>query len=353
MINHTNHRIVSSVLLVVAFALTGCGKSTPKSPPKQQVRDAVAAVLPPFLSLDSIELEPISTGPESVKVNFKAIVAPKEDLYQVDREVPGTPKVTLLKAVQAAGTKASLYGSLEARRMMDKWTLELTEIPVGLEQFGKPRGAFSAQSYVTGTDEANTALRQQAVNAELQEQAKKAALQRQERERIAREEQLEQTRMAAEEQRKKEAEQRKAEEEAVRQKLMLATVPGATYIGTISREKELQRIRLVFTEQKGFLVRAEVSNPDNSKQKQTFTGELVSNPKPERNRSVAYPIVMSPVGEGTSKGSGQYGFDTSFDYFYRVVSVPLKLRLTDTGLEGESDTTVLGWGLFTLRLQRQ
>jgi hypothetical protein len=208
MTNHTNHRIVYLALLAVVFALAGCGKSSKDSPPKQQVQNTVAAVLPPFLSLVSIELEPISTGTESVKVNFKAIVASKEDLYQVDREVEGTPKVTLLKVVQAAGTKTSLYGSVGARRMIDKWTLQPTDLQVGSEQFGKPRGAFNTQSYPTGSDAANAALRQQAVNAELQEQAKRAALQQQERDSIASEEQ----RQKEAERQRKEEEQRRAEE---------------------------------------------------------------------------------------------------------------------------------------------
>ena len=124
------HHIVRSVLFVVAFALAGCCELTSpyQAPPKQQVRDALRASLPPFLSLDSIELEPIPTGPEAVKVNFKATVTPKEDLYQVDREVEGTPRVTLLKVVQAAGTEVSLYGSVEAHRTMDLWTLGSPEI---------------------------------------------------------------------------------------------------------------------------------------------------------------------------------------------------------------------------------
>ena len=224
-------------VLVLAFAVTGCGSGTSKTPPKQQVQDAVAAVLPPFLSLDGIELEPISTGPESVKINFKAIVAPKEGLYQVDQEADGTPRVTLIKMVQAAGTKVTLYGFVEARRMMDKWTLDSPLIQIGAEQFGKPRGAFAAQSYVTGTDEANAALRQQSVNAELQEKARKEALARQERERIAREEQqareeqagkakLEEARRVAEEQRQKEEAERQKAEQVLREKLQLATVQG-------------------------------------------------------------------------------------------------------------------------------
>ena len=122
------HHILCSIFFAVAFALAGCGEKTTQAPPKQQVQDLVRASLPPFLSLDSIELESIPTGPEAFKVNFKVTVTPKEDLYQVDREVEGTPPVTLLKVVQAAGTKVSLYGSVEAHRTMDLWTLGSPEI---------------------------------------------------------------------------------------------------------------------------------------------------------------------------------------------------------------------------------
>ena len=224
MVGHANRRVAFSILLAVAFALTGCGKGTSDSPPKRQVQDAIAVVLPPFLSLDSVESEPIATGPESAKVNFKAVVLPKEDLCQVDREVEGTPRITLLKVVHATGTKVSLYGSVEARRTMDLWTLESPQIQTGLEQFGKPRGAFNAQSYVTGSSEALAALKQQAENGESQRQAKEAAIRQEEIERAAQEERQsqeeksrrerrEQSRIAIEEQQRKMAEQRKKEEE--------------------------------------------------------------------------------------------------------------------------------------------
>jgi hypothetical protein len=160
--------------------------------------------------------------------------------------------------------------------------------------------------------------------------------------------------------------QRKAEEEAIHQKLMLATVPGTSYIGTITCEEQIQRLRLVFTEQEGFLIRAEASNPDRSsrtrsqvrqkgpgpissraevpQEKQTFAGELNFNPKTEGDSSVAYPIVMSPV------ASSSYWMPDRFECFYKDGSVSLKLRLTDTGMEGETQG---GLRSFTIHLQRQ
>jgi len=215
-------RAIGWICLVFALTFAGCSGGTSKSPPKQNVQDTVRASLPQFLTLDSIELEPIPTGPEDVKVNFKATVTPKEDLYQIDREVEGTPKVTLLKVVQPAGIKASLYGSVAAHRTMDQWSIQPPQIDVGLRQFGMPRAAFDAQSYVTGSNDANEALRQQATNAEKIAQAKEAARAERERERKALEEQKareeearkkreEQTRVALEMQRQKEAEQRRLE----------------------------------------------------------------------------------------------------------------------------------------------
>ncbi|HUT60060.1 MAG TPA: hypothetical protein VNA25_19615 [Phycisphaerae bacterium] len=360
----------------VAFALAGCGEMTSphQAPPKRQVQDVVRASLPPFLSLDSIVLEPIPIGPEAVKVNFKATVTPKEDLYQVDREVEGTPPVTLLKVVQAAGTEVSLYGSIEASRTMDQWKLESPEIKIGLRQFGAPRGAFPAQSYVTGSKEASEALRQQAANAAQIERARKAAQaqrelerkaqeeqeareqearqEKEEREAKARQEREEKERIALEELRKKEMEQRRKEDEerqkeaeAARQKLILATVPGTRYIGTITHDDELQRrLRLVFVEQQGIMVKAEASDPDRPTVKRMFGGELVFNPQPEKGSNVAYSILLGPAGVGTGDDSSYY-----FGYFYGKYDGYLKLRLTDTGLQGEAKIN----SDFTISLVRE
>jgi len=353
-------RKVRYVLLIVVFfvatvLLSGCEKKN-QAPSKQMVQDALLTSLPPYLSLDSIELEPIPTGLESVKVNFKAIVTPKENLYQVDREVEGTPTVTLLRVIQTAGAKASLYGSLEAKRTMDLWTLESPQIEIGLEQFGLPRGTFPPHSYITGSSEANAVLKEQVANAEQQKRARQAAMEQRERERKVqqerealgqkeREEQAEKARIAMKEQQKIEEEEQQKEEEEARQKLILATAAGTRYIGTISNKDERQRLRLVFTEQKDFLIRAEASNPDRRGEKQTFTGELVFNPKPEKGKpDVAFSIVLSPIGEQVLDYSVVWSF-------YRQEG-SLKLYLTDIGLEGEAHMGSFGSDDYIIRLQR-
>ncbi len=349
-----------TLLIVMLFtsmvSVSSCKKKN-QSPPKQMVHDALLASLPPYLSLESIELESVPTGPESAKVNFKAIVTPKEDLYEVDREVEGTPTIILLKVTQAKGAKASFYGFFEASRTIDQWTLGSPQIGVGLQQFGSPRGAFPPHSYIAGSEDANAVLKEQAAKVTEQEQARKIASEKQESEQKAqkerealeqkeRQKQLEQAKIAMEEQRKKEEEQQKKQEEDARQKLILATAPGTRYIGTIKHGGKIQRLRLVFTEQEGVLIRAEASNPDRRGEKQKFVGELVFDPQPEKDKpDIAYPIVMSPI--------GKQDLDGEVWAFYRCDG-SLKLYLTDIGLEGEADMRDSLWGEqgYVIHLQR-
>ena len=355
-----------AILLHAGIMIPGWDKplSVP-SPPAHAVQNAVATKLPAFLTLRNVEVETIPIDRESVKVNFKATVVPKEDLYRVDREVPGTPPVKLLQVLQSAGTELSVYGSLEAHHILDDWTLDPPQFEVGFAQFGKPRGAFDAQSYVTGSDEANAVLAQQAANTAEQERITKALEDRRKAEqkvweeqqarvdaaRQAREERdrlaLEQQRQIALEQRNKEDEQRQEEEAATRQKLILATLPGTAYIGTISFEDQRQSIRVTFTQQDGFLVRAELNNPDNRKERQIFAGELIFNAKPEEQSGAIYPIKMTSI---------QQGKDWSrwiLDRVYCGPPVSLKLGLSDAGMEGEVDVGYPWAGVVSIRLQRE
>jgi hypothetical protein len=145
--------------------------------------------------------------------------------------------------------------------------------------------------------------------------------------------------IAAEAKRQKEA-QRQREEDQQRQKLLLATVPGTVYIGTISQNGDTQRIHMAFTEQKGFLIRSEISNPDKPIRRQTFVGELGSIPKVEENGETFYLFQMSAVGAGPdyenndNKTWWSWQKDRSFAFFYCAPTTSLKLHLVDTGLEG-------------------
>ena len=146
-----NSRLILS-LLAATLCLSGCGDSAKSGPPKGDVQSAVSLGLPPFLSMKGIETETISSGEDTVRVNFKATVAPKENLYLIERRVAGTPAITLLKIVQAENAESALYGSLQARRVVDKWSLEKPVIQSGLEQFGSPKAAFDGLSFVSKDD---------------------------------------------------------------------------------------------------------------------------------------------------------------------------------------------------------
>ncbi len=104
------------VICGLVWSLVGCTPSANKAPLAEQVRDAIGAVLPPFLSVADTETESLATGPDEVKVNVKAAIAPKEDLFVVDRKVNGDPSLLLIKTAQTIGSKTTIYGFVLARR---------------------------------------------------------------------------------------------------------------------------------------------------------------------------------------------------------------------------------------------
>ncbi len=365
---HAHRRRASAVVLLVALALTGCNRSVRQAPPRHQVQAAVAAALPPCCKLQRLEQEPIAINPESVKVNFKATVAVNEDLYQAERAGTGAPQVTLLKLMQAEGSQHALYGSVVARRLIDQWTLGVPQLQPGAQPFGKPRDAFSVHAFVSGTAEAHAAL----AAAAQEQQAQKAALEKLERESLAQAERdeserkaraelqarseqarrarLEQTRLVLDEQSRKERAQRQQAEAqqaaatvAARQKLVQATAPGTRYLGTkIGYNASVQRIGLVFTEQKDALLRAEVINPDDPNEKRACSGELRFNARPDPAGATAYPIVMDGLRVQKTHPNRNSIFDRP---------LTLKLQVTDHGLEGIADA---GLGeTFPVRLQRE
>lgn len=117
----------------------------------------------------------------------------------------------------------------------------------------------------------------------------------------------------------------------------MATVPGTRYIGTISYIGEFRRLRLVFAQEQS-MGKVEATDPDRQGVKRSFAGELLSNPQSDKDGET-YPIVLAPAGKGTSDGHFLW------THFYGNDS-PLKLRLTEKGLEGKQ-------GEYAIRLQRE
>lgn len=241
---------------------------------------------------------------------------------------------------------------------MDRWTLGPARIETGLEQFGRPRGAFPAHAYVTDSKEAKAALAQQAANAEAQARARMAAIERQaaerralreqeERERKAREEREraerlererreEEARLAADEQRRREeaeraieAEKAKAAREAARKKLLEATAVGARYLGSWRRGDTSRGLRLAFTARQpipasdDYLIEAEFTNPGDPGAKSKLKGQLVMDPKEGSHIQLRESVQNAP-------GSGQ---DSANYYFFERLR-SAALHTTDAGLAG-------------------
>jgi hypothetical protein len=125
------------------------------------------------------------------------------------------------------------------------------------------------------------------------------------------------------------------DDEPARRRLSLATDPGATYVGTVRTHRDTIRpIRLVFIAHNGSMIRAELSNPDDAREKRTLLGELRARPQPAQDGSAGYPIVLNPVTKGTKfiginvdLIGGLYAADWGNGN-------ALQLRLTHDGLEG-------------------
>jgi hypothetical protein len=359
--HHSRPRHVLALFLMVAAMLSGCGRGVREAPPAKQVQDTITSALPVPCTLLTLEQEPISTSPANIKINFKASVELTEDLFVVASEVDGPTKVTLLRRTQSAGAKVSLYGHLLAHRLIDQWTLKAPRFQQDFQQLGKPRSAFGKHAYLAGSAEATEALRRLATETEKLQQLQQAVSEQQERARVTREEKqtreererkerLEKARLAFEEQRRKESEhhqqteaQRAQADAAARQGLLSATAPGTRYLGTrTGYNGSIQRIALVFLEQKDAQLRAEASNPDDQKEKRTFIGNLRFNALPASNGAPVYAIVMHGLPGNKVNPERNSIYERTID---------LKLRLTAQGLEGLADA---GFGdQFPLHLPRE
>lgn len=312
----------------LVLSLGSCSPRNDKAPPSEQVRDALSAVLPPFLAVAGVETEAIPLGPDLAKVNVKVNVSPKETLYVPDRRIPGDPSLLLIKPVQTGGGKVTLYGSVQAQRALDRWTLAEPVFSDGFEQLGRPRNAFGAECFVSNTPEAAAAIK--ALNDHTDE------LERQMR---ARQEKERQARQA-------EAERRQRERQASLDKLTRAAAPGTHYLGTLTEPSGgvSQRLRLTFTERQGTLLRAEATDPDQPADHRLLAGELVLAAEHDDVSATDgnYPIQLSATTGRQEAAKGRWNFYTG--------QGPLRLRPNDQGgLEGEA----VIFQPYVVRLQRE
>ena len=174
----------------------------------------------------------------------------------MDADDMGGPLRTL-KIVQTAGAEKTVYGSLLAKRTMDKWDTTAPEFNSGLSELGQPRGAFLADTVVEGSDAYRQKLKERKDRHAEVVRKKDEGKRKIEEERLAK--------VAAE----------KAIIDARRQQLLDISAVGKKYVGTVDGRRDKGRVELVFTKQSGFLIEAEISNSEDPSQKRLFTGEIV------------------------------------------------------------------------------
>lgn len=305
--------------LLIAFPalLASCGKNADnaKSPTREQTADAIRLTLPGFLQLDQVETDPIAVEPGKVTVKFKATLSPKEDLYLIDRE--NSPSgLELLKVSEKAGTKTTLYGSVDAERAVDHWTFAQPQFDNTAGKFaGKPRASYGADVYVAGSPEATQEIARREATAKRQREAAAE---------VAAKRQTEADALA---------EKKRQETETAKSRFFEAIRPGIGYegIAIFDYSKGIQQISLRIVEQNGGVVTAESVNREKPAERRRFTGEArFDSVHPE-----ASEIVLAPT-------DSLEGYNTNF--FQE--KGPLTLKPSATGLEGKLNHR------FSVRLQK-
>jgi len=191
------------IAAIIGLAMSACSESTP-SAPKDTVKEirellelgpskvAEALSVKPFVTLDSLKTESVPLGRGEFKINLEITWKTEEALYAVDEiamaQVPPVPNsITLLKQVNKSGEKITIYGSIKAEQITKShWKLDESSLKIEDNKqatTGQPIGAFSHNSYVTGTPEADKAIEaQKQLAVELQAKARREAEERRIRE---------------------------------------------------------------------------------------------------------------------------------------------------------------------------
>jgi len=304
-----------------------------KVPTDDAIKGELRGRIPRYLKVESVATELISQADSTVKMNFDAKLAPKEDLFVEDtatldtravrdlppayvRQAPAVPK--LLKATQKEGATGKVYGSFTAVWRMDHWTFQELTIDEGLTQFGRPLGAFGPGDVVGGTPAADAA--QKTYNEAI------ATLKRTAEEAIAREKA---EKIALAEKQKAEADklrlEKAAKDKQLLQSLLDATAAGTMYEGVIddSFQHRQQGLQIQFLEQNGLLVKCELVNPGNPAHRRLFTG-VIHVPKTAED----FPLILGT--ENTPQGltGGPWPLYTG--------SLEINFHLIENRLEGEA-----------------
>jgi hypothetical protein len=168
-------------LWVASILLTSCNQDSGIS--DQQISDYIKTQIPPYLSVKSLTLERVAASPSGIAAqlyNFKVAATPEEPLFASTafdftakqdliskglKEIPsgnllfsgspydfkGLDQVQYLKQVNQTSDTITIYGTVGARKMVDKVEFGAFTVASGLENLGKPKGSFPPSSLIVGS----------------------------------------------------------------------------------------------------------------------------------------------------------------------------------------------------------
>jgi hypothetical protein len=292
-------------LCVITLATASCNREVEVS--RQTVSDYVRSQFAPYLSVKNITLEKVAVG-DVERFNFKATVSPQEALFDSvsfaeiksdlisrglkpnesrpglyqpsDFEFGGLDRIQFLRPVHSPSDFLIFYGSVAARKVVDKIECGGLSIASGTENTGKPKGAFSPEALVVGSDDYQKNL-EKVVN--------------QQKERLAQEQAVAAAEQAARDKRKSD--------------LLDATKPGVHYRGTWSEESRSRIVELAFTDQQmeGRILKAKFTLPDDPRQTLEYEGVLDTEPSQGGKGPVKMHLVR---GNGrTADWGGAYSYN--------------------------------------------
>jgi hypothetical protein len=275
-------------LWVASILLTSCNQDSGIS--DQQISDYIKTQIPPYLSVKSLTLERVAASPSGIAAqlyNFKVAATPEEPLFASTafdftakqdliskglKEIPsgnllfsgspydfkGLDQVQYLKQVNQTSDTITIYGTVGARKMVDKVEFGAFTVASGLENLGKPKGSFPPSSLIVGSAAYEEALNN-VVKSQKEELAK---AQTAEAEKRASDAAMQAAKQADEAKRKRE--------------LLAATASGARYRGTWFVQSSSKIIDMEFIDQEmdGRILRAKFTLPDDPSQTLEYEGYL-------------------------------------------------------------------------------
>jgi len=321
---------------VASIFLASCNQEAGIS--DQQVSDYIKIQIPPYLTVKSVTLQRLTAASQGVSVvqtyNFKLAGAPEEPLFvsasfdsipERDliskgfketsagnqlleggrNDLKGLDQIQYLKQANQPSDTITIYGTVGARKMVDKVDFGGFSVASGLENLGKPKGSFPPTSLIVGSAAYNEVL-DGVVRAQNAELAKIRAAEQDKRVSDA-------AMLAA----------KQADDAKRKRELLAATAAGAHYRGTWFIRSSSKIIDLEFTDQEmdGRILRAKFTLPDDPSQALEYEGYLepISSPN-----DTAGPVRLHFV-RGSAKRTdwgGSYSnlFDQYAEFHFELVS---------------------------------